>query len=524
MNAKANLSIHNRFDIVVRNAETGEVEQRAQAENIVLDRMYTRLCAFQTYFENIVYGRGTGTPTADGTTLFSRIGSMAASTEELVRSSPTSTWTRKIRLGTGDNNGETLTEVGISDTTTYINTHALITDAEGHSLALEKTALRIIDIYSTVYITLYDVDRGLYFDGAGLRNYLTGASMDSDSLGLALFNDFEYLPSIRTSDAANKKVKTAVRFNVQHYNKEVRRIRWSNVGLVCELPRTGLFTGYPITGATVGTGDGTQTVWSLPQRYITDLVVYVDGINNLDWARDALTGLITFGTPPAPGLSITADYTCTYQPKDVNHVLDVSMEIQFAASQPAPVMPDRSIVGPGSLTPIAGTTKLGFFGEVPAANFITGADLCNAIGLTAGTLQYSDEPWLKYAKDTQTIFITKKPIKHSISWDSINAAGAVYGDKIIELGGVQYAITLMTTDEWNQLIYPVHVDYGQWAQYSDADIVVGSGDGRNTWTSTPILNSPNRISRGRAEVADLMGLAPSFATKDMGFRPVLRAL
>ncbi len=521
MNAKANLSIHNRFDIVVRNAETGEVEQRAQAENIILDRMYTRLCAFQPYFVNIVYGSGTGAPTADRTTLFNRIGSMAASTEERVRSSPMSTWTRKIRLGTGDANGKTLTEVGISDTTTSINTHALITDAEGHPLALEKTELRIIDIYSTVYITLYDVDRGLYFDGTGLRNYLTGDSMSSDQIGLSLFNDFEYLPATRTSDSANKKVKASVRFNVQHYNKDVRRIRWDNVGLVCELPRTGLFTGYPVTGATVGTGDGVQTTWPLP-LHIRDLTVYVNGINNLDWTRNSVTGEVEFGNPPASGLAITGDWTHNYQPKDVNHVLDVSMEIQFATSQPTPVMPDRTIVGPGSLTPVAGTTKLGFFGEVPAANFITGADLCAAIGLTEGTLQHSDEPWLKFAKATQTIFITKKPIRHSVSWDAINAAGAVYGDKIIELGGVQYAITLMTTGEWNELIYPVHVDYGQWAQYSNADIVVAAGNGRATWTSTP--SGTSRVYRGHYSVADSYNGGPSYADSFYGFRPVLRAL
>ena len=36
--------IHNRFEIEVRDARTGEIKQRGQAENIILNRMYERLC------------------------------------------------------------------------------------------------------------------------------------------------------------------------------------------------------------------------------------------------------------------------------------------------------------------------------------------------------------------------------------------------------------------------------------------------------------------------------------------------
>ena len=46
---------HNRFDIVVTNVETGEVELKGQAENMVLDRIYTRLVAFSSYFDPVSY-------------------------------------------------------------------------------------------------------------------------------------------------------------------------------------------------------------------------------------------------------------------------------------------------------------------------------------------------------------------------------------------------------------------------------------------------------------------------------------
>ena len=68
MRAEIKPKFHNRFDIVVTNVETGEVELRGQAENMVLNRIYTRLVAFSSYFDQIVFGTGSGTmdPTING--------------------------------------------------------------------------------------------------------------------------------------------------------------------------------------------------------------------------------------------------------------------------------------------------------------------------------------------------------------------------------------------------------------------------------------------------------------------------
>ena len=152
MNIKSNAVLHNRFDIVCRNAKTGEVIQKAQAENIVLDRMYERLCNFSTYFVNIVFGTGTGIPTASGTTLFSKLGYKPAEDVEIVRSYPTSKWVRKIRLESSEYNDSTITEVGISEHTTNINTHAMITDAEG--IHEHRKRLNSSRYLSTVFIEI----------------------------------------------------------------------------------------------------------------------------------------------------------------------------------------------------------------------------------------------------------------------------------------------------------------------------------------------------------------------------------
>lgn len=71
--AKMNVNIHNRFDIWSKNIETGEEKQLGYAENIVLDQMYTRLCARSSYFVNIHFGTGTGTLSASRTSLFTHL-------------------------------------------------------------------------------------------------------------------------------------------------------------------------------------------------------------------------------------------------------------------------------------------------------------------------------------------------------------------------------------------------------------------------------------------------------------------
>lgn len=514
------LKIHNRFDIQVKDAETMEVIQTAQAENIVLDRIYTRLLNFQSYFDQIVFGSGTGTLSPSRTTLFTRIGNKAAVTESLVRSYPTSVWTRKITLGTEEFNGQTIREVGISDTTTDINTHALITDSEGNPLEVEKTDLKIIDIYATVFVEVYSVDSGCFFYGNGLRDYLTGGSAPANTLRLFRFSDddAETLTATRTSNSGEKSISFAVRFNTQHFNKDVRAIDWVGGGLRWLIPRTGVYTGTARTNVQLGVGNGSTDTFELPNKEVTGLIVKVDGTATTAYTR-TFDDKIILDSAPDNDLLVTADYTTKYIPKDSDHVLDVTMKIQFGVSQPSPVMPapDYSAL-PGSNTLIGGDELGGYFGEVAAVDFISGEDLCTAIGLTAGTLQNSEAGWLKYASDNQILYIAKKTFRHTISWNDINAKGAVWGEKLVQIGNHVFACRLLSSAEWDKLIYPVHVNYGTWASFSDTELNI-TGNGGYTWTSTP--SSSSRIVRGYNSVETSAISTPSTADSGRGFRPVL---
>lgn len=538
MEFKTNVSIHNKFKVVVRNAITGEIEQEGYAENMVLDRMYTRLTTFNTYFTNIVFGSGTGTLSASRTTLFSRIGNKTATQTQLIRAYPTSVWTKSIRLGASEFNGQFIREVGISEDATQINTHAFVSDSEGNPLEIQKTDTRIIDIYATVYANVYDVDSGLYWYGNGLRDYLTGSTVPSDQIGVGGniptegTGGFTIISGTRTNNTSEKWAKTTGTFSeLQHNNKDVRVIIWNNMGLCCMLPRIGIFQNHQRTNVTLGVGNGVNKIFNILNKNIKDLVVKVDGSIVSGYVLNT-SGNITFDTAPLSGEKITVDYKCDWIPKDEDHILKVTFKIQFGGGQPSPVMPEPTLPDlskvPGNNVLLAGTSEYGYYGVTSAEDFINGDNLATAIGLTTGIAQNSDSGWLKYSVDGKPLFVAKKTIRHTISWNNIDSVGGVFGGATLWFNGILYKVRLLTTQEWNKLLYPVHIEHPSgapnWDNFGDCDLLVKSscGNGSYTWTSTP--TGSDRVIRGDSSVTFSNYYSPSFSNYYGGFRPVLEVI
>lgn len=205
--------------------------------------------------------------------------------------------------------------------------------------------------------------------------------------------------------------------------------------------------------------------------------------------------------------------------------------------------------GPGPQALLAGTMDAGFFGEVSTAELFTGTEVASSIGLTLGNAQNDNEPWLKFALDGSILFIAKKPYRNSVTWTSINTAGAVYNtvaSKTMTKGDDVFRVTLMTganTDptpvqfgdnpagtelsEWNRLMYKIHIDDPSgtpWASYIDDDIVLTVGDGRSTWTQETQTVSNNRVGRGNNGILSFFAGAGSNDSTAYGWRPVLRLL
>ena len=217
-------------------------------------------------------------------------------------------------------------------------------------------------------------------------------------------------------------------------------------------------------------------------------------------------------------------------------------------------------LGPGSQTLIAGDMEAGFFGEVSTSDLISGDELASLIGLTAGTSQYSNEPWLKFALDGEIIFVAKKPLRHSISWDSINSAGAVFGDKTVKIKGLDYSVSLLRGlndsypvssssnpssgignhgSEWNRLMLPIHVNApSSWSypdnvdsptedwgiDYTDKDLLThhNHGDGNYSWCQD--TSGTYRLSRGHYGVSYSYRYTSSSSHSYYGWRPVLELI
>lgn len=120
------LKLHNKFELRVEDAVTGEVKQNVTAYNVITDNMIkgrtTGLWSSvsRNLFDRIVVGDGSGTPSTSDTALFNQILEKTSEVVEDVFQYPTSHITRQIKIEATECNGKTITEVGFFTTLTLM--------------------------------------------------------------------------------------------------------------------------------------------------------------------------------------------------------------------------------------------------------------------------------------------------------------------------------------------------------------------------------------------------------------------
>lgn len=316
MKVQAQVNLHNRFDVEVRDAVTGELKQEAKAFNMVLDAMWTRLCGGSSYFDYIQFGTGTGSLAPTRTGLFTYLNYKAAVNDTLVKAIPNSSWKRKIVLNPEEFVGAVLTEVGISYSSgSTLVTHAMLEDAEGNPISITKTATDIITIYATVFVTFGpDTDDLRLINmpaGNTLVNYLIGGSSaptGTFSLGMGggACNVFAAgLESAAlgatssatwTADTVNKKRTTGLmRFGTTVANGHAQEVGFANVFRM-RLPASGVFTGQNYTGVPIGTGDGVTRAFDLPSQNVrqNSIAMKLNGTTNANLVKTPFTKEINF--------------------------------------------------------------------------------------------------------------------------------------------------------------------------------------------------------------------------------------
>jgi len=289
MKVETAITLHNRFDVEVRDALSGELKQQAKAYNIVLDQMWTRLCAGNAYFVNIHFGTGTGALAVTRTSLFTHLGTRAATDDTLVRAFPNSSWRRRIVLNPEEFVGASLSEVGVAfgTGTTTIVTHALLEDAAGNPITILKTSVDVVTIFATIFVTFSAPADVVYINmpnGNGLVNYLIGgaaAPSGAFSLGEAVGAGSTQMTGLGsqpalgstaaatwTADTANRRRTTGImRFGTTVGNGHAAEYIFSNV-FRARLPLANVFTGQAYVNVPVGNGDGATRDFVLPSRNI----------------------------------------------------------------------------------------------------------------------------------------------------------------------------------------------------------------------------------------------------------------
>lgn len=312
-------AIHNRFDVEVLDAATGELKRRARGFNVICDGLWSRLLhtnssnnwSPQDYMNYILFGSGSGTPASTDTTLFTKVGAIATADNSIVHtfSYRTGVFSNQavVTLQAEDYVGVTLTEVGIGYDDTHVATHAMLQDMNGNPISIEKTATDVIKIYATVFVHWPD---GGWYGGSvnvarmnGDPNMLyifAGSwSWNNNNTSFSLF-DVDKKTAARSAlrelttavDAANKTLSFTTRLAAAEYNMPIRSIlfgthRYAATHTYSDAIRVLLgswFTPPAISGEAVGTGDGSSVGFNTAFPVKTAGTVYVDGVAAADAA------------------------------------------------------------------------------------------------------------------------------------------------------------------------------------------------------------------------------------------------
>jgi hypothetical protein len=365
MEFKTKVGLHNEFDIERKDIRTGEIIQRGKAYNILLNGIYSRLCNRQTFFSHIIFGKGTGTLDPAGTSLFTAIAMLAATTVEEVKDSNNNVYysKKKIVLLPANYVGETITEVGIGVSGSGTFSHALIQDSEGNQITIgPKTEYDEITIYATVYFQLYDngnIKWARLPNANALLNYLFGVSLGTPVFSLgnsrmtemitgstATFSQISTKLGSYVADIPNKKLKTNIAtFEAAEGNGDIFEIGLAD-HFHAALPVPGIWDGYNVTGEAVGTGDGVNKNFNFKFNYPKNAVIKVNGVpqtEGVDYKLGALKNLTVINSNFIKALpyTITGSIQEASGYKDPKRIMDggVGSTANYYFIEPAPTYP-----------------------------------------------------------------------------------------------------------------------------------------------------------------------------------------
>lgn len=299
MDLRQNVKLYNKFEITVCDAKTGKEKQKAYAYNVILDNFFkirlrqldgSNQPGYSNSMSYIAVGTGTGTPAITDTALFTPLIHRSASLVETNYEYPTSYITRQIKINADEYNGSTFTEVGM-ECTYYVGmwstqvymlcTHAMIQDAEGNQIAIQKTDVDVVYINATFYCTFSKTgfgDNGIFplAENNIITRYLllgntelivrSGRFLVENTTELA--NDYistkTFSFSNSTGDYENFTLEMPVMtiLDSEFNNRIIKNIAMTGIGGF-QFPDPSVFPDYSIDHLVLGEGDGQTTEYNI---------------------------------------------------------------------------------------------------------------------------------------------------------------------------------------------------------------------------------------------------------------------
>lgn len=221
------------------------------------------------------------------------------------------------------------------------------------------------------------------------------------------------------------------------------------------------------------------------------------------------------------------------------------LELLIAGGRPGPIVPANT--GPGPKELIAFGINTGFFGEVPASELISSPELSRHLTLS-GTPINPNEPWLKFYHKGRILFVAKKPLQHSVSYQDLLRQGAVNGERVLTVHGYDFYCHLLTGrgdptgpvdagydtetthgSEWNDLLYYVSQDHASypkesqegpnWANYTPAQLGITAS--AENWTRDEPINDNQGITRGKVAITGIDTKPAGTVSTNVLYRPSL---
>lgn len=297
INAKLNASIHNRFDIEVIDSETGEVKQKAYAENIILDKLWTMMFSSNSsdrvWNKSIHYGSGTGTPIASRTSLFTFVGAIDCPTTNDVYNFDSAkdviSLRRKVVLTETVAVGVTLTEIGIAygSTAATLCTHAMLKDMNGNQISIAKTSTDIINIYATVFCHFGNSFRNFW--GLDASSALLSYALGMCANPMWNFPRYFCCDGTTSTDISGTAVYAAATKTITITGSRVAANSGNGRGFIGIMDNSngiayayGWFSGSSITGEAIGTGNGANKNFATVFGFVkSGAKIYVDGVEQV---------------------------------------------------------------------------------------------------------------------------------------------------------------------------------------------------------------------------------------------------